>query len=48
MAKSYNHVAEIYRERSLPPGLDPASAGEMKNHYEPLTETEKKVAEAAA
>ena len=47
LAKSYDHIATIYRERSLPPGLDQASTREMKNQYKRLAETEKKAAEAA-
>jgi hypothetical protein len=48
LAKSYDRIAKIYKDRTLPPGLDPASAREMKNQYRHLAETGKKAAEAAA
>lgn len=48
LAKSYDRMAKIYKDKTLPPGLDPASAREMKNQYRHLAETEKRAAEAAA
>jgi len=48
LAKSYDHIARIYQEKTLPLGLDPASARAMKNQYKRLAETEKKAADAAA
>lgn len=47
LAKSYDRIAKIYKGRTPPPGLDPASAREMKNQYKRLAETEKRAAEAA-
>jgi hypothetical protein len=48
LAKSYERIAKIYKDRTLPTGLDPASARELKNQYRRLAETEKRAAEAAA
>ena len=48
LAKSYDHLAKIYKERALPAGLDLAAAREIRIQYRRLAETEKKAAEAAA
>jgi hypothetical protein len=48
LAKSYDRMAKIYKDRTPPPGLDPASARELKKQYRRLAETEKRAAEAAA
>jgi hypothetical protein len=47
LAKSYDRIAKIYKDKILPPGLDPALAREMKNQYRRLAATEKRAAEAA-
>jgi hypothetical protein len=47
LAKSYERIAKIYKEKTLPPGLDAALAREMKNQYRRLADTEKRAAEAA-
>jgi uncharacterized coiled-coil protein SlyX len=47
LAKSYDRLAKMYRERTVPPGLDPALAREMRIQYKRLAELEKKAAEAA-
>jgi len=48
LAKSYDRIAKVYKDKTLPSGLDPALAREMKNQYRRLAETEKRAAEAAA
>jgi hypothetical protein len=48
LAKSYDHLARIYKEKVLPAGLDAVSAREMKDQYKRLAEVEKKAAAAAA
>jgi hypothetical protein len=48
LAKSYERLARIYREKTPPPGLDADSAREMKEQFRRLAETEKKAAAAAA
>jgi len=47
LAKSYEQLAKIYKERALPAGLDLAAAREIRIQYRRLAETEKKAAEAA-
>ena len=48
LAKSYERIAKIYKAKTLPAGLDAASAREIKNQYSRLAATERKAAEAAA
>jgi hypothetical protein len=48
LAESYEHMAKIYKEKTLPPDLDGALARQMQKQYSRLAETEKRAAEAAA
>jgi hypothetical protein len=48
LAKSYERMAKVYKDKSLPSALDPAVAREIKNQYRRLADTEKRAAEAAA
>ena len=48
LAKSYERMAKLYREKVLPPGLDRAAAREIKDEYKRLAEMEKRAAAAAA
>jgi hypothetical protein len=47
LAESYDEIAAIYKKKTAPPGLDPASARKLRNQYQRLAETEKKAASTA-
>jgi hypothetical protein len=48
LAESYHRIARLYQEETVPPGLNRASAREMKNQYKRLAHTAEKAAAAAA
>jgi len=48
LAKSYERMAKVYKDETLPSALDPAVAREIKKQYRRLGDTEKRAAEAAA
>ena len=48
LARSYDHLAKLYQEKTMPADLSPSTAREIKNQLLRLAETERKAAAAAA